>query len=157
MVAAFAILAAACGGGATTDSPTTADVGLPSTIAPATGADVVVFSGSIEVPAAGAFGDSGFHEPFTLSGAVPESAAGVAGDLVVRLVDANRPAQTCERDHPLSGCVTIDWSDFEDRPGVPPGGVFDNRLSIVLASGAVELFLSESRGLAAAPDQYSPT
>jgi hypothetical protein len=153
------MLAAACGGAGTSDSPasTGADTNPPQSSVAPSGADVVVFSGSIEVPAAAAFGDSGFHEPFTLSGTVPESAAGVTGDLVVKLVDVGRPSQTCEREHPLSGCATVDWSDFENRPGVPAGGVFDNRLNIVLASGAVDLFLSESRGLAATPDQYSPT
>jgi hypothetical protein len=158
-VAGLAMLASACSGAGTSDSPasTGADTNPPQSSAAPSGADVVVFSGSIEVPAAGAFGDSGFHEPFNLSGTVPESASGVAGDLVVRLFDVGRPNQTCEREHPLSGCATVDWSDFENRPGVPAGGVFENRLSIVSASGAADLFLSETRGLAVTPDQYSPT
>ncbi len=158
-VATFALVAAACSGTGPTDSPesTTADIGLPSTSRPVDGTGVVVLSGTIEVPAAEAFGDPGFHEAFTLTGTVPEPAAGVTGELVVRLVDAERPNQTCDRDHPLSGCVTIDWSDFEERPAVPDGGVFDNRLSIVSTAGPIDLFLSERRGLAATPDQYSPT
>jgi hypothetical protein len=57
----------------------------------------------------------------------------------------------------LSGCATVDWSDFEDRPRVPAGGVFDNHLSVVSSSGAIDLFLSERRGLASSPDEYSPT
>ena len=155
-VAALAMVAAAC---AATDSPsTTVATTSPSPLSTVPGGDdVVVMSGSVELPAAADFGDSGFHEPLTLSGTVPESAAGVAGDIVVRLVDAGRPNQVCDREHPLSGCATVDWSDFEDRPGVPPGGVFDNRLSIVLGSGPVDVFLSESGGLADVPDQYSPT
>ncbi|GMQ85738.1 MAG: hypothetical protein BMS9Abin07_1306 [Acidimicrobiia bacterium] len=117
----------------------------------------MVLSGSFEVPAAGAFGDPGFHEAFTLTGTVPRSAAGITGVVVVRLFDAGRPDQVCDRDHPLSGCATIDWSDFEERPAVPDGGVFDNRLSVVFSSGTAELFLTERRGLAATPDQFSPT
>ena len=117
----------------------------------------MLLSGSFEVPAANGFGDPGFHEPFTLTGTVPGSAAGRSGEVVVRLFDAGRPDQACDRDHPLSGCATIDWSDFENRPGVPDGGVFDNRLSIASTSGLIDLYLSEGRGLAATPDQYSPT
>ncbi len=120
------------------------------------GRDVVLLSGSVEIPGAQAFGAPGFHEPVLLTGAVPEAAAGVSGELVVRLRDAGRPNQTCDRNHPSSGCVTVDWSDFEDRPGVPPGGVFDNRLTVVSPAGPVALFLSETRGLASEPDAYSP-
>ena len=124
---------------------------------PEDGADAVLLAGSIQIPAASAFGDPGFHEAFVLTGTVPEAVAGVSGELVVRLRDVGRPNQTCDRDHPLSGCATVDWSDFEDRPGVPSGGVFDNHLNVVTTSGAVELFLTERRGLATTPDQYSPT
>jgi hypothetical protein len=77
--------------------------------------------------------------------------------LSVRLVDIGRPDQKCDREHPLSGCATVDWSDFEDRPGVPTGGVFDNHLNLVSASGPLQLFLSETDGLAETPDSYSPT
>ena len=66
------------------------------------------------------------------------------------------PPKTCDSNHPLSECVTVDWSDFEDRPGVPPGGVFDNRLTVMSTAGEVSLFLSERRGLASEPDDYSP-
>ena len=117
----------------------------------------MLLSGSVEVPAAGAFGDPGFHEPLTLTGTIPESAAGLTGELVVRLFDVRKPDRACDRDHPLSGCTTVDWSDFEDRPGVPSGGVFDNRLSVLSTAGPTEYFLSERRGLATTLDEYSPT
>ena len=150
------MLAASC---ATTGTPetTVATTSPPPVSTVPGGDDVVVMSGSVEIPAAAAFGDPGFHQPLALSGRVSDSAAGLKGQLLVRLVDAGRPDQVCDREHPLSGCATVDWSDFEDRPGVPPGGVFDNRLSIVLGSGPVDLFLSESGGLADVPDEYSPT
>ena len=77
--------------------------------------------------------------------------------LVLVLRDASRPGQTCDRQHPLSGCATVDWSVFEGRPGVPPGGVFDNRIVIRRPSGERTLFLSEGGVLADAPDSYSPT
>ena len=48
--------------------------------------------------------------------------------------------------------LAADWSDFEDRPGVPPGGVFNNRIVIRRPSGERTLFLSESGALADAPD-----
>jgi len=116
-----------------------------------------VLEGTIDIPDASAFGDPGFHESVVLTGTVPEAAAEQPGDLVVRLRDVDHPNQTCDRHHPLSGCATIDWSDFEDRPRVPTGGVFDNHLNVVSTSGDVMLFLSEDRGLAAMPDEYSPT
>jgi hypothetical protein len=97
---------------------------------PTEGADVVLLAGSIWVPAAAAFGDSGFHEPFVLTGTVPAVAAGVPGDLVVRLRDLGRPDQTCDRDH---------------------------HLTVVPSAGATQWFLSDRRGLAATPDQYAPT
>jgi hypothetical protein len=154
----FALLAGACGGGGSpvsaglTSASSTTDVAAVSPEATA-----VVLSGSATIPGARAFGDPGFHEVIVLTGTVPGGATGLSGRLVISLHDVGRTEQTCDRDHPLSGCVTVDWSDFEDRPGVPAGGVFDNRLSVVSASGALELFLSEDRGLATTPDAYSPT
>ncbi len=156
----FALVAAACG---VEDAPGTSSADVPTATSPgaSTSTDepepVVLLSGSFEVPAADGFGDPGFHEPFTLTGTVPGSAAGMTGEVVVRLFDAGRPDQACDRDHPLSGCTTIDWSDFENRPGVPDGGVFDNRLTLASSSGPIDLYLSEGRGLAPTPDQYSPT
>jgi hypothetical protein len=155
---AISLLAAACSNGDGTVTPTSPIAPTPPTEASAPGRpDSILLTGSIRVPAAREFSDPGFHETFVLTGTVPEAAAGATGELVVRLRDVGRPNLTCDRDHPLSGCATVDWSDFEDRPGVPPGGVFDNHLSVVSSSGAIALFLSERRGLASAPDEYSPT
>lgn len=115
-------LVAAAGG--TSDSNTTS---LPSTSTTETSSELgnsrgVLLTGSIDVPAAAAFEDPGFHEPFQLTGMVPADGAGVSGRLVVRLRDEGRPDQACDRDHPLSGCMTVDWSDFEDRPQCHPAG-----------------------------------
>ena len=119
----------------------------------------MLLSGSVRIPAAQSLGDPGFHEVFVLTGTLPDDAAGTTGELVVRLWDADRPDLTCDADHPqnIAGCATIDWSDFEDRPAVPVGGVFDNHLKLISSNGEQQLFLSEERGLADTPDEYVPT
>jgi len=160
VLVALSLVAAACGAG---DSDTASSLStVPSATVPESseedgGVDLVLLAGSIDIPAAGAFGDPGFHQPYVLTGIVPEAAVGLSGVLVVRLRDVGRPSQKCDRNHPLSGCATVDWSDFEDRPGVPEGGVFDNRLNVISGRGPVGLFLSESGTLATTPDAYSPT
>jgi len=156
VLAVFALVVAACADADSTDAPdTSVVVAFSSTQVPA--GEFIVFAGTVEIPGAQTFGEPGFHEALVLAGVVPEPSAGISGRLVVRLRDVGRPTQTCDRDHPLSGCVTVDWSDFEDRPNVPPGGVFDNRLTTVSAAGPIEMFLSEDGLLATVPDQYSPT
>lgn len=75
---------------------------------------------------------------------------------MVSLWDATRPAQTCNRNHPLSGCVTIDWSDAPERPHVPPSGVFDNQITLSTEQGPHTLYLSEAGSLNSIPDQFSP-
>jgi hypothetical protein len=117
----------------------------------------VLLEGEVELATANTFGDPGFHQVLELTGTVPEEVAEIGGELVATLVDIDRPDQECDRHHPLSGCATVDWSDFEDRPGVPSGGVFDNHLTVISTSGPVELFLSETGRLADVPDSYSPT
>ncbi|MFB3050504.1 MAG: hypothetical protein ACE1Z0_00800, partial [Acidimicrobiia bacterium] len=115
-------------------------------------------AGEFDLPAAGAFGEPGFHEVLTATNDLPSDVGAAQGlKLVLKLWDAGRPEVECSSEHPLSGCATVDWSDFEDRPDVPTGGVFDNHLDVVSTSGPVELFLSETDGLAQAPDSYSPT
>ena len=76
--------------------------------------------------------------------------------IIVALWDAGRPDQSCSRDHPLSGCATVDWSDSESRPKVPAGGVFDNRLKLQLEAGEQSFFLSEQGILADEADTYDP-
>ena len=86
-------------------------------------------SGELSLAAATSFGTPGFHEVLTSSQTIPEDITATAGRrLVLTLRDLGRPEQRCAREHPLSGCATVDWSDFEGRPGVPPGGVFEHRL-----------------------------
>lgn len=115
-------------------------------------------SGTFALPAANAFGDPGFHEVLSTNGVLPNDLGSTAGQLlIVRLWDQSRPMQTCAQDHPTSGCATVDWSDFEGRPNVPQGGVFDNRLTVQLASGARDYFLSEEIRLNDIPDPYVPS
>ena len=156
VVVVLSLVVVACAGENLTIPP---DKSESTTTAPLASGTVesVLLEGEVELVAASAFGDPGFHEVLELTGTIPEAAAGMAGELLVKLVDIGRPEQRCDRDHSLSGCATVDWSDFEDRPGVPTGGVFDNHLTVISTSGPIELFLSETDGLAEAPDSYSPT
>ena len=83
----------------------------------------------LRLPTAAAFGQPGFREVFVDTHALPPKVDTTAGvRLVLRLWDVGRTQETCSLYHPLSGCATVDWSDFEGRPGVPPGGVFENSL-----------------------------
>lgn len=114
----------------------------------------MVAEGSFELPAAAAFGDPGFHETLTASTTALADAG--PGRLVLALRDLDRPDETCDQDHPLSGCATVDWSDAEGRPNVPEGGVFDNHVSFEVAGETTQRFLSESDALATVPDQFIP-
>ena len=163
-------LGVACGGGASegnapaTSGATAATVATPAARAadaPAagstTGEVVVLAEGRFALPAAGAFEDPGFHHVVSATHELPAAIDIPAGArLVVELRDASRPGQTCSRQHPLSGCATVDWSDFEGRAGVPEGGVFDHRLVLATSEGERPVFLSESGALADAPDPLSP-
>ncbi len=110
-------------------------------------------AGTFRLPAANAFGEPGFHQVVVVEARVPPNVPSRRGlRLVVSLRDAGRPGQTCESEHPLSGCATVDWSDDPSRPKVPPGGVFDNSLTL----GRIKLFLRESGALASRPDAFEP-
>lgn len=155
MVAVLSLIVVACTGENLTITSAPGETATPGPSVSEDG-EYVLLEGEAELATASAFGDPGFHEILELIGTVPEEAGG-AGEMLVILTDLGRPEKECDRDHPLSGCATVDWSDFEDRPGVPTGGVFDNHLNVVSTSGPIELFLSETRDLAEAPDSYSPT
>ena len=125
--------------------------------APPAGGERTLVGGEFELPAARSFGEPGFHEVLTSSQSLPKNLGQTAGlRLVLALRDGRRPEQTCSRQHPLSGCATVDWSDTESRPGVPPGGVFENTLTVRLVPGAHTLHLSESGGLNDSPDPFKP-
>jgi hypothetical protein len=99
-----------------------------------------------------------FHKLISIEGTVPEDIAAVADrTLVLRLWDASRPDQTCDVDHPFSGCVSIDYSDATGLPHVPEGGVFDNRLTLAFLGGDRDLHLNELSELSDEPDEYSPS
>ena len=119
--------------------------------------EIVLASGSFEIPAVDGIQDApGFHEVIGRAGRIVD-AAGMAGDvLVFRLRDLTRTDIECSSEHPLSGCVTIDWSDFEERPRVPPGGAFSHRVTVELVSGPHDFFLSDTGALADVPDPYRP-
>lgn len=118
---------------------------------------VILATGTFSIPAANSSGDPGFHAPVVLSAAIPSDIGPTAGHRVLlTLRDSGRPVQTCNRQHPLSGCATVDWSDGPSRPNVPPGGVFDNHLAIPVGDAQITLFLRESGQLAAEPESFDP-
>ena len=117
----------------------------------------ILAAGEFRLPAAASFDQPGFHEVLVATHDLPPQVDMTGGSrLVLRLWDAGRTQQTCSRDHPLSGCATVDWSDFEGRPGVPSGGVFDNSLTVQLASGPHTFFLTERDTLDDEPNEYAP-
>ena len=108
-------------------------------------------------PAAGAFGEPGFHEVLTADQTLPGDLGETAGrTLVLRLWDAGRSEVACGRDHPLSGCATVDWSDAPSRPKVPPGGAFRSNVILQLASGTHTFFLSDTDRLTDEADPFKP-
>ena len=136
-------------------TPAHAPAASPAVRASASG--LVLAVGTFRLPAASAFGQPGFHEQVTINSSVPVTPAPAVGrTLVIQLRDSSRPGQTCSEDHPLSGCATVDWSDSIDRPKVPPGGVFDNSLTMPLAGGPATLFLRADGALAARPEAFNP-
>ena len=168
IVAATLIVAAACGSGdAPQDVPPTptatpVSVSTP-TLQPApaevrqNSSPQSLAQGEFRIPAAAGFGDPGFHAALVATHDLPADVDQTGGlRLVLRLWDAARPGQTCSREHPLSGCATVDWSDFEGRPNVPTGGVFDNRIVVQLESGPLTLYLTEDGELVDEPNQYDP-
>ena len=114
-------------------------------------------AGEFNLRAAGAFGEPGFHEDLSATHILPQDLDSTADrTLVLKLKDAGRSSQTCSQQHPLSGCATVDWSDSPDRPKVPSGGVFENRVTLQLVSGVRRFYLSESGSLNEAPDPFKP-
>ena len=75
---------------------------------------------------------------------------------MLKLWDAGCPERDCNREHPLSGLATVDWSDAPGRPNVPPGGVFEKSITLQLAAGESSFFLSEPGGLNDQPDAFDP-
>ena len=155
-VVVAALAAAGCGGGQSPAPTPDARVndetqGRDPTPSDSSGLSsvVVLAQGVLTVPAATSFDTPGFHETYELVLAVPADIGSTLGSrLVLALRDVSRPDQRCDREHPLSGCATVDWSDF--------GGVFDNRLTLSLGAGERNFFLSESGSLMLVADAFSP-
>ena len=118
----------------------------------------VLASGEISLPAATAPGEAGDHEPFTVDQALRTDLDGSSGArLVVTLRDLSRPGILCDDDDPQrSECAAIDWSDDPAEPRVPPDGVFLNRLTVELATGDRDYYLSRDFRLADVPDLIDP-
>ncbi len=72
----------------------------------------VLGAGELMLPFAPALAGPGFHERFDVRVPAPGSSSPSAGArLVVRLSDASRPSVECDRQHPLSGCATLDYPE----------------------------------------------
>ncbi len=132
----------------------------PSTtaVASAPGAEQVLVRGSVKIPSVVGIKDApGFHDVFETSATLPSALAATKGaTLIVRFRDLTRPTMTCSYEHPLSGCVTLDWSDFPERPKVPAGGAFEQRVSLPTSTGGLDLFLSQNQTLQPQGDPYEP-
>ena len=114
-------------------------------------------SDEFNLPAALSFDAPGFHEVLTETGVLPGDLGPSAGmRLILALRDAGASEISCDREHPLSGCATVDWSDAEGFRNVQPGGVFVNSLTVHLVSGERTFYLSESGSLNDAPDAFDP-
>jgi hypothetical protein len=99
---------------------------------------------TLRIPAAGnfQFNDLGFHFRARSSGNLPEILGPTTGrTLVFSLRDAGRPEMTCNDEHPLSGCATVDWDDFDT-------GHFTNKLTVMTSAGPRDYFLTMAMGLA---------
>jgi hypothetical protein len=106
--------------------------------------------GLVRVPAALAPGEPGSEQVFRFGQAarnVEETQPGQT--LVVTLRDAGRPRVTCADDHPLSGCVTIDW--FGGGDGSGGGEPLENIVTLDLRSGERTFYLWETGMLASEP------
>lgn len=115
-------------------------------------------SGSFRLPAAGAFGEPGFHAAFQITAALPDTLGPTTGlTLVLELRDLTRPTVTCSTPHPTSGCATVDWDDFPDRPATPASGLFLNRLRVAAGGGTRDFFLRKTMTLADDPEPGPPT
>ncbi|MEI7619375.1 MAG: hypothetical protein WCK14_12225 [Actinomycetota bacterium] len=139
-------------------------VAISTSVAPAETSEssetalTLLASGAFEVPAVQGIKDApGFHEVFDTTALVPAAThVGSGSRILIRFRDRTRPTVTCASEHPLSGCVTLDWSDFPERPRVPAGGAFEQRLTLDAAAGHQDLYLSQSGTLNAQPDHYEP-
>jgi len=165
LIALSALVLAACSNttaplSSNTDEPTTFGTsGVPAETSESSETFLTVLaSGTFEVPAVQGINDApGFHEVFDATALVPPSIhVGSGSRILIRFRDRTRPDVKCASEHPLSGCVTLDWSDFPERPRVPAEGAFEQRLTLDAAAGHQDLFLSQSGTLNARPDHYEP-
>ncbi len=114
-------------------------------------------NGEFSVPAANAAGEPGYHEPFSATLVIPKLDPAKGKRFIVALRDLLRPDQQCASDDSRSGCATVDWSDDPSRPKVPQSGVFDNSITLQLASGPRTFYLTASGALADQPDKSDPS
>ena len=129
----------------------------PGTASPSPSGATILAAGELALAFVGSQQEPGYHGVLTATHELPSDLGPTTGlMLVLRLWDAGRPEMTCNSEHPISGCATVDWSDARNRPSVPPGGVFDNSITFEMASGERSFFLSESGALNDEPDVLVP-
>jgi hypothetical protein len=88
--------------------------------------------------------------------AVRQKVQGDGRTVALALRDAGRPDQRCTQDHPLGGCVTVDWADDPSRPHVPRSGVFANTVAVSTAKGTELLHLHPAGTLDRRSEPYTP-
>ncbi len=105
-------------------------------------------SGTFEVPQFSRTSDATYHTARAASGTLPATLPDTVGrQLVIELFDVDNPTVRCTFDHPLGGCTTIDWDDFQESANVPPSGYFDNSFTTTMAGTERKLFLRRDLSL----------
>jgi hypothetical protein len=152
IAASLPLILSACGGsGKDAPAPSGSTGGAPQTTGTSAAAGAEV---RFSVPAVRNldFNSPGFHYPVTVRLKVQGDGRTVA----LALRDAGRPDQRCTQDHPLGGCVTVDWADDPSRPHVPRSGVFANTVAVSTAKGTELLHLHPAGTLDRRSEPYTP-
>lgn len=88
---------------------------------------------------------------FTFHHTIPAGLGSTAGrQMAIRLRDLTDPDRTCDADHPLSGCATVDYS-LELT-----GQIFRNLVAVQTTAGPAELHLRLDDTLSSQPEPARP-
>lgn len=114
-----------------------------------------IASGTFEVPQFTTTSDPNYHTVRTFRGQLPAGLSETAGRrLTIELFDVNNPDLSCDFQHPLGGCTTIDWDDFQSAANVPPSGYFDNSFTATFGGVERRLFLRTDLSMSLANNSH---
>ncbi len=117
-------------------------------VEPQPASPIEIVSGSFEVPQFRSTSDPNYHTFRSITGQLPADLPDTAGrQLTIVLFDIDNPDLSCEIQHPLEGCTTIDWDDFQGVPNVPLSGYFDNSFTTRMGGEETKLFLRQDLSL----------